>query len=597
MPLPDLQRAALAHAYGTGLTPTAVVEAILAAIPAEDPTFLLVTAERARAAAAALDPADRERLPLWGVPFAVKDNIDVAGLVTTAACPGFARVAATSATVVERLEAAGALLIGKTNLDQFATGLVGTRSPYGVPVNPLAPDRVPGGSSSGSAVAVARGLVTFALGTDTAGSGRVPAGFTNIVGLKPTRGVIPTTGVVPACRSLDCVSVFAGSVADATAVLAVAAGPDGADAMARVDGKAVAVPVGVAPPALRVAVPAEADLAAAPAWRAGFEAAREALAADGAHFVDVGLQPFFDAAAMLYSGPWVAERTAAVGEVIAAGVPGLDPVVSTIIRGGERMSAVDAFAGQYRLAEVAAAARALWRQVDVLLVPTVPGHPTLADLAAEPIAANSALGRYTNFVNLLDMAALAVPAGFRDDLPVGVTLIGPALADPLLAAVGERLHRRLSPQIGATQAQLVSPASIGPTTSPDRIPVVVVGAHLSGLPLNPQLTSAGGRLLAVTHTAAIYRLYALAGFTPPRPGMVRVSEDGVALAVEVWDLPAEAFGRFVAGIPAPLGIGTVTLADGSTAPGFLCEPVALAGARDLSSFGGWRAAMAAGAVG
>ncbi len=588
----DLQFAALAAAYDAGLDPMELTRSLLDAIAEGDPTFILVTRTRALAQATALDPARRAEQPLWGVPFTVKDNIDVAGLPTTAGCPGFAYTPAASATVVARLEAAGAILIGKTNLDQFATGLVGTRSPYGTPVNPLLADRVPGGSSSGSAVAVSRGLVAFSLGTDTAGSGRIPAGFCNIVGLKPTRGVIPTTGVVPACRSIDCVSVFAGSVADAYVVLTVVAGPDGIDGFARRDGAAVAVPVRCQPPHLRIGVPRATDLLADADWHAGFRAATEALEAAGHRLVPIDVTPLLAAAELLYTGPWVAERTAAVGAAVSSGIAGLDPVVTAIIRSGERFSAVDAHQGRYQLAGLSLAAQALWQQIDCLVVPTAPHHPTLAAIAADPVGANAALGRYTNFVNLLDMAALAIPGPKVDGRPTGVTVIGAALSDPLLAAVGQVLHHALAHDVGATGYPLVPFGDRVPRPSPGRIPIAVVGAHLSGLPLNPQLTHVGGRLLWVGTTAPCYRLYALDGFQPPRPGMVRVADGGAAIALEVWDLPAAAFGEFVAAIPAPLGIGKVTLSDGTEVPGFLCEPTALAGGRDITHFGGWRAANA-----
>lgn len=597
MPLSSvpLDLTALRAAYAGGLDPRAVIDAVLAATDAaDDPGIYIARADRAalHAQIAALPPFDAEKYPLWGVPCAVKDNIDVAGFATTAACPSYSYYPETDAQAVARLRAAGAIIIGKTNLDQFATGLVGVRSPYPPPRNAIDPDLVPGGSSSGSAVAVARGLVSFALGTDTAGSGRVPAGLNNIVGLKPSLGAVSTAGVVPACRSLDCVSVFARSTDDAFAVFAVLAAGD-------------PPPRIIAPPARPViGVPRPEDLrffgddAAAAAWDA---ACARMVAALNATLVEIDLTPFFATAALLYDGPWVAERLDACADLLARDPAALHPVTAQVIGGGHRYSALDAFRGQYRLAELRAACAPVWAGIDALAVPTAPLAPTLADLAADPLTPNMRLGTYTNFVNLLDLAALSVPGPFRvDGRAAGLTLIGPRGRDGALAGLGRLVHQATGGTIGAT-GDALPPLSPLPAPLPPGldagIEIAVVGAHLSGLPLNPQLTGQGGVLVATGRTAPCYRFYALPGGPPRRPGLVRVAEGGVAIDLEIWRLPPLAFARFVAAIPAPLGIGTLALADGGSVLGFLCEAAATAEAEDISHHGGWRAWLAAQATG
>jgi allophanate hydrolase len=584
-------------AYAGSRDPSGDLDALYDRIAAEGerPVWIsLLPRERAQAllSAATARVAAGVTLPLYGVPFAVKDNIDVAGLPTTAACPDFAYHPTRSATVVERLVAAGAIPVGKTNLDQFATGLNGTRSPYGVPTSAFSDRHVSGGSSSGSAVAVACGLVPFALGTDTAGSGRVPAAFNNIVGLKPTKGLLSTRGIVPACRSQDCVSIFAASVGDAITVLRAAAGFDGEDAFSR----EAPQPLPALPAVdLRFGVPSDAVLAAcAPGVRAGFEAACAALARLGGKPVAIDYGPFQQAAEMLYAGPWVAERLAAVSGLLASRPDAIHPAVREVVRAGERYTALDAFAAQERLAFLRREARRAWAEADLIVLPTAPEHPTVAAMLADPIGCNTRLGLFTNFVNLMDLAALAVPAGFdAAGLPVGVTLVGPAFSDEALAALGDRLHRALP---GARLAASGRPlAAARPYASvplqEERVRVAVVGAHLTGQPLNRQLTERQGRLLATTRTAAGYSLYALPGTVPPKPGLLRDGGRG-GIEVEIWSLPVEAYGSFVAGIPSPLGIGTLELADGSTAQGFLCEPYAVAGALDITDLGGWRAYLA-----
>jgi allophanate hydrolase len=541
-------------------------------------------------ALAAEGHADR---PLYGVPVAVKDNIDVKGLPTTAGCPAFAYRPNRDSTAVARLKRAGAVIIGKTNLDQFATGLVGVRSPYGIPRNPHNPKLIPGGSSSGSAVAVAAGLVPLALGTDTAGSGRIPAGLNNIVGLKPSLGLVPNAGVVPACRSLDCVSVLALTTDDAWTALAAMAGLDGADPYAR------SLPLGMPgelAPALRLAVPRAADrqFFGDKRAKASFDAALQRVAKLGLTIVEIDLAPFLEAARLLYEGPWVAERYAAVGEFIDRHPKNVHPVTRKIITGGKKSSAVDAFRAFYRLAELRAKSHALLTRVDALMVPTAPAAYTLAEIKADPIGLNSKLGTYTNFVNLLDLAGLSVPAGIAvDGTPFGVTFLAPAGHDALLASIGRRFHADTGLPLGALavrQPELaVHPAAI----AADEIALAVVGAHLSGMPLNGELKSLRARFLEVATTASEYRLYALADAKPRKPGLLRVAQgEGAAIEVEIWALPVAVFGQFVAAVPPPMSIGTLGLADGRMVKGFLVESDAIAGARDISNFGGWRAFMA-----
>lgn len=527
-------------------------------------------------------------MPLFGVPFAVKDNIDIEGIETTAACPAFAYTAAADAHVVRRLRAAGAVWLGKTNLDQFATGLVGARSPYGRPASTFDATRVSGGSSSGSAVAVSRGDVAFSLGTDTAGSGRVPAAFNNIVGLKPTPGRAGTSGVVPACRSLDCVSIFALTADDAAQVLAVMEGPDAADAYSRFQPGSAALPA-----RLRIGVPAQPVLDAT--HEAAWAKAAAQAQAQGHALVPIDFTPLHATAELLYGGPWVAERHAAVQPLLDAAPEAFDPTVRAVITRAIGMSATDAFRGQYALKAAQQAAAALWQQVDVLMVPSAPGHPSFAQVDADPIGANARLGTYTNFVNLLGWSAIALPAGFTAQaLPFGVTFIGPADADAALARLGAQWQAALALPLGATDAPCPATAT-PPTTLPTRpateptMPIAVVGAHLSGMPLNGQLTERGATLREATHTAPLYRLYALPNTTPPKPGLQRVADGGAAIAVEVWDMPLRHVGSFLALIPPPLGLGSLQLADGSVVHGFICEAHALADAADVTRFGGWRA--------
>ena len=576
---------ALRSAYRAGtLRPEAVLRDVYAAIERRGPDRVWIDLVPREVALGRLEEAmgraqEGAPAPLLGVPFAVKDNIDVAGRPTTAGCPAFAYKPEATAPVVRRLEAAGAILIGKTNLDQFATGLTGTRSPYGALSSVADPDYIAGGSSSGSAVAVASRLVSFALGTDTAGSGRVPAAFNGIVGLKPTRGLLSTTGVVPACRSLDCVSIMAHTVGDAATVLAEARGYDPADPYSRElrgpgPGLAAAFRFGVPPPAQREFF---GDTAAAELY----ERALARLESLGGRRVEIDFSPFRAAADLLYEGPWVAERLAAIRPFFEAQPEEIHPVVRAIIGGGAAMSAADAFSGLHRLQALRRAADGQWAGMDVLALPTTPTIYRHEAVAREPIRLNANLGYYTNFVNLLDCCAVAVPAGARSSgLPFGLSFVAPAFHDELLVALGLAWQ-------GAGE----------PATSPasgDRVRLAVVGAHLAGEPLNHELTDRGARLVRACRTAPAYRLYALTGPGPARPGLVRVpAPRGEAIEVEVWEMSEAAFGGFVAAVPPPLAIGTLALEDGESVKGFLCEAHAAEGAGDISAWGGWRAYRAA----
>jgi allophanate hydrolase len=581
--------AATLAAHRAGKSPAETIRETYARIAAQaDPALFLALKPEAQAIAEAMSLPRGEDKPLYGVPFAVKDNIDVAGLPTTAACPAFAYTPERSAHVVQKLVAAGAIPIGKTNLDQFATGLVGVRSPYGVPRNALRADLIPGGSSSGSATAVGAGLVPFALGTDTAGSGRVPAALNGIVGLKPSLGLLSGSGLVPACRTLDTISIFALDVADAFAALEVAAGYDEADPYSR----RYPAPEWTGAERLRLGVPDRLEFFGDAEAEAAFARDVEAVAALGHEIVRFDFSPFAEVARLLYEGPWVAERYAAVKPLIETNPQALHPVTRAIIEGARKFDAVAAFEATYKLAALRRRTQAAWRAFDLMLTPTLPRLYTVAEVLADPVTLNSRLGTYTNFVNLLDLSALAAPSGLRGDgLPSHVTLIGPNGADGQLAALGARVQAASGAPMGATGLK-PGPA---PAAAPDksRIEIVVVGAHLTGLPLNRELTELGARFVRAAQTTRDYRLFALPGAVPPKPGLLRVADgEGAALAVEVWSLDAAGFGAFVAKIPAPLGIGTLRLADGSAPKGFLVEPEAIKGAEDISHFGGWRAYLA-----
>lgn len=580
-------------AYASGVSPTDMIETVFHRIvEADDPgIFLHLTSKQELLAEAnALGNFDPVAKPLWGIPFAVKDNIDVAGMPTTAACPDYAYMPERDAAVVARLKAAGAMVIGKTNLDQFATGLVGVRTPHPIPKNAIDASLVPGGSSSGSAVATARGIVSFALGTDTAGSGRIPAGLNNIVGLKPTLGALSASGVVPACRTLDCVSIFALTVEDAYAVYSATARLDLADAYS----KSVSVrPLGPRSLVLTVGVPAIADrkFYGDEAMQIGFEAALADLESLGCRLVEIPFDDFYAVANLLYEGAWVAERYAAIADFIEANESSLHPVTRKIIGGARKLSAADAFRGFYALQVLKVKLAPVIASVDLLCVPTAPTHYTVDAVLADPIATNSRLGTYSNFVNLLDLCGIAVPCGKRrDGLPMGVTLLAPAGRDELPATLARDLHAMSGLSLGATSWPQPPGLAAPLVNEDDEIELVVVGAHLSGMPLNGELRKLGARFCRAAKTAPAYRLYALANQATPKPGLVRSADGrGSSIEVEVWSFPPDGFGWFVAAIPPPLGIGTIELLDGTAPKGFLVETAGLKGAVDISQLGGWRA--------
>jgi allophanate hydrolase len=583
-----------AHRCGAA-SPEATIAGCYARIRAHgDPAVFISLRDEAHAIAEAkalaAGPTDR---PLYGVPVAVKDNIDVAGLPTTAACPAFAYQPSADATCVARLKAAGAIVVGKTNLDQFATGLVGVRTPYGIPRNLFNPALIPGGSSAGSAVAVAAGLVALALGTDTAGSGRVPAALSNIVGLKPSLGLISNAGVVPACRTLDCVSVLALTVDDAFAALAALAGPDPADPYSR---ERPLRRIGALAKGLRLGVPkpGERRFFGDKTSAGAYEAALARFARLGATIVEVDFEPFYEAGRLLYAGPWVAERTIAARSVITSAPQSMHPVTREIILGGSRASAVDTFAAFYELEELRRLRDQAFRQIDALALPTVPTVYTIDEVLTDPIELNSRLGTYSNFTNLLDLCALAVPASMRPDgTPFGITLMGLAGEDAALAAIGRAFHADTGLPLGATGERQPPLAPVSNLPADGEVAIALVGAHLSGMPLNGELKSHGARFLEATATAPHYRLFALPGSAPAKPGLLRVADHGgAAIEIEIWAMPVDEFGRFVAAVPPPLAIGTLALADGRSVKGFLVEAEATRGARDISSFGGWRTFVA-----
>jgi len=560
-----------------------------------DPAVFISLRDEAEAIAEAeaVAAAGPDGRPLFGVPVAIKDNMDFSGLATTAACPAFSYRPARDATVVARLRRAGAIVIGKTNLDQFATGLVGTRSPYGIPRNAFKQGLIPGGSSAGSAVAVSAALVPLALGTDTAGSGRVPAALNNIVGLKPSLGLISNAGVVPACRTLDCVSIFALTTDDAWTALAAVAGHDAADAysrerpLGRIGAFAKGVRVGVPKADQRIFF---ADDASAQAYYAAIAG----CSALGGKIVEIDIEPFYETARLLYGGPWVAERYLAARAIIESAPDALHPVTRAIIEQGARSSALDTFAALYRLEELCGLRDRAFTTIDVLLLPTIPTAYTVEEVLADPITLNSRLGTYTNFVNLLDLCGLALPSSLLPNgTPFGITLLAPACRDAQLASLGRVLHADSGLPLGALGLPQRALAPLPPLPASDEFAIAVVGAHLSGMPLNHELTTQGARLMEASSTAPDYRLYMLQGSPVAKPGLLRVRKgEGSAIEVEVWAMPADSFGRFVAAVPSPLSIGNVQLRDGRSVKGFLVEATAIVGSQDISRFGGWRAYMA-----
>ena len=531
---------------------------------------------RERALEHALTVENSKGLPLARMTFAVKDNIDVAGMPTTAGCPAYAYTPAASATVVRRLEDAGAILIGKTNMDQFATGLVGTRSPFGACSSVFEEHYISGGSSSGSAVAVAKGLVNFSLGTDTAGSGRVPAAFNNLIGLKPTRGLLSTTGVIPACRALDCVSILATTCDLAHMTWRVAKGFDSGDPFSRAPrpGEDAAPWLNV-PFRFGVPPPTQLEFFGDEEARALYEQAVSKVKALGGEKVEIDFSIFRAAADLLYQGPWVAERLAAIRTFLRDHADDINPVVRGIISGGEHYTAVDAYQAEYHLMDLRRAAAKQWATMDILVLPTTGTIYTHDQVASDPVKLNTNLGYYTNFVNLMDLAAVAVPAGFRSNgLPFGISFIGEAFSDEALLALADRYLGEKAPLLDK---------------APGCVDLAVVGAHLTSQPLNSELTRRGARLKKTCRTAPGYRLYALAGAEPPKPGLIRDDQfQGPGIEVEVWTMPEDQFGALVAEVPAPLGIGNVTLEAGDSVKGFICEPHAIANSTEITGFAGWR---------
>lgn len=588
---------ALRAAYAAGTTPSQVIDEVFARLDSvNDPGIFIHLRDREslKSEAAALGDYDPD-LPLWGIPYAVKDNIDVAGIETTAGCPAYAYTPDADAFVIANLRAAGALVIGKTNLDQFATGLVGVRTPYGAPLNAIDPEIVPGGSSGGSGVIVGHGIVTFSLGTDTAGSGRVPAALNNIVGLKPTLGALSATGVVPACRTLDTVSIFALTVDDAYAAFAVARGFDPSDAYSK------PIPhssLTAAPMPLRIGVPdaTSIEFFGDTLQQAAFDRDITLLQAKGALIEYVDFAPLYAIASMLYEGAWVAERYTVIADLLATNPDAIHPVTRKIITHAESLSAANAFLGIYRLADLKREAEPMLAGLDMLCVPTIPTFYSVADLEADPVTPNSNNGTYTNFVNLLDMCAIAVPTAPRSDgRPGSVTLIADASKDADIATIARGFEADCPRTLGATTHSVPVPEAL-PEPAPDLIDLIdlaVCGAHMTGLPLNWQLTELGATFVRKAATSTDYKFFALAGGPPARPGLLRSDGAGCgAIAVEVWSLPKTAFGAFMAGIPAPLGIGTIELSDGASVKGFLCEASGTKGAADITSIGDWRVFVA-----
>ncbi|WP_394183868.1 allophanate hydrolase [Marinomonas posidonica] len=591
----DMGFDALRDAYKTGqLTPESLMKDIRSRAAQFDSyniwIHLLSEAEQATWLND-LKNKDLDTHPLWGIPFAIKDNIDLAGIPTTAACPEFAYTPTDTAQVVQQLIDAGAIPVGKTNLDQFATGINGTRSPYGPGHNAFDFDYVSGGSSAGSSTAVALGLVSFSLGTDTAGSGRIPAGFNNLIGVKPSIGLLSATGMLPACRSLDCMTIFAFNSDDANTALAAAEGYDIRDGYSRpnpFDNQARHYGLRQGELTVGIIPSSQLKFYGDKNYEQAYSDTLAKLSDAGFQFKEIDFAPFNEVAQLLYEGPWVSERYIATQPLIDDNPEAIFPAVREIIAPGGKPPATALFKAQYRINDLKQICLAQLATVDCILTPTAGTHFTIAEMLEEPIKRNSELGYYTNFMNLLDFAAIAVPGAMtKTGMPFGITLFGPTFSDRMLLSIANRVQRAIPLKKGALDLP-ATPANNTPVGQPKVIDVMVCGAHLTGQPLNWQLTERGATLKTQTTTAASYRMYALAGGPPYRPGLILDTEQGQAIEVEIWSVPSEHFGSFVAGIPAPLGIGKVQLADGSSVSGFICEPYAIADATDITHFGGWR---------
>lgn len=597
----NLQMNALKAAYQTGeLTPRCVIQHLCekAETYADQPIFIhRLDMEALEPYLSRLEGTDINSLPLWGVPFVIKDNIDLAGVPTTAACPSYAYTPSESAKVVDLLIQAGAIPLGKTNLDQFATGLVGTRSPYGAVPNAFDPSKISGGSSSGSAVAVALNLCSFSLGTDTAGSGRVPAAFNNLVGLKPSKGLLSTQGLIPAVRSQDVISVFALNSDDAYQIMQVVGQYDEEDAFSR-DVTQLTPPVWNTQPVIGVPDAGSLFFDGDAEAKANFQQAVNTVTSLGYKVVEVPFQAWLDTAKLLYGGAWVAERFVAIESFLKTQPEDMDPSVAAIIKGATQFSAADAYRGSYDLMEAQRLTQQIWQKagIDCMMTPTAPTHYSLADIEEQPIERNSKLGTYTNFMNLLDYAAVAMPSGFRDNgLPFGVTFFAPAGTDAQLLNLSANLHPQFSDTVGAKGLRLV-PRTLEAYKNDRIIPLAVVGAHLSGFPLNAQLQARGAKLMEVTQTAPKYRFYELKERPILKPGLIKQTMGGSSIELEVWAMPREHLGSFLALIPSPLGLGKVELHDGREVVGFICEPYGVEGAKDISDTGGWRKWMTLRAV-
>lgn len=536
-----------------------------------------------------LEQTEANSLPLWGVPFVIKDNIDLANIPTTAACKEYSYTPTESATVVKELIEAGAIPVAKSNLDQFATGLVGTRSPYGPCHNAFDYKTISGGSSSGSAVSLAFNLCSFSLGTDTAGSGRVPAAFNNLIGLKPSKGLLSTKGVVPAVRSQDVVSIFALNSQDAYSVMDVCAQFDKEDEFSRDKDS-------LTPPAwsqeLVIGIPDKTCLMFAGDEQAeqNFSETITLIETLGYRTKEVPFSAWIETAKLLYGGAWVAERYVAIEDFFEKNESLMDPTVAQIVAGARNQSAADAYKGAYALQKAQRQTQLIWQDVgiDCMMTPTTPTIYSIEQVANDPLGLNSILGTYTNFMNLLDYAAVAMPTGFREDnLPTGVTFFAPAGSDGELLKLTDHLHKKFVSVSGACKIEVPNANPFHFDTAHE-ILVAVVGAHLVGFPLNSQLVERGAKLLDVTQTAPKYEFFELSSRPILKPGLVKQSGTGKSVEVEIWAMPKQHLGSFLALIPSPLGLGKVELIDGREVVGFICEPYGIEGATNISHTGGWR---------